>query len=80
MQGLTHKIQLVGDVPAGLDVLSQSSNGRLQTLVVRGELEQIQACLAAAELAFADVLPLSLEEIFIHELGGANYEIKNIVL
>ena len=27
-----------------------------------------------------DVLPLSLEEIFIYELGGVDYEIKDILL
>jgi hypothetical protein len=26
------------------------------------------------------VLPLSREEIFIYELGGVNYEVKNIIL
>ena len=29
---------------------------------------------------YYDILPLSLEEIFIYELGGVNYEVKNIVL
>ena len=29
---------------------------------------------------YFDLLPLSLEEIFIYELGGVNYEVKNIVL
>ena len=29
---------------------------------------------------FLDVLPLSLEEIFIYELGGTEHEIKNILL
>jgi len=35
---------------------------------------------AAGKPAYFDVLPLSLEEIFIYELGGVNYEVKDIIL
>ena len=80
MQGNTVKLQLVGDVPPGLDVLHAASSGRLQTLVVRGSAQQITEQIRAASPAYFDVLPLSLEEIFIYELGGVNYEVKNIVL
>jgi len=80
MQGSTHKLQLVGDVPENLEVLHESSSGRLKTLVVRGSAEEIEAKAAAVKPAYFDVLPLSLEEIFIYELGGVNYEVKNIVL
>ena len=80
MQGGTHKLQLVGDVPEGLDILHESCSGRLKTLVVRGSAEEITAKAENANLTYFDVLPLSLEEIFIYELGGVNYEVKNIVL
>ena len=80
MQGATHKVQMVGDVPEGLEVLHESQVGRLKTLVVRGSAEEITAVMQAAEPVYFDVLPLSLEEIFIYELGGVNYEVKNIVL
>ena len=80
MQGGTHKLQLVGDVPEGLDILHESASGRLKTLVVRGSAEEITAKAENANLTYFDVLPLSLEEIFIYELGGVNYEVKNIVL
>ena len=80
MQGATHKLQIVGDTPAGLEVLHESSSGRLKTLVVRGSAQEISAKAAAAKPTYFDVLPLSLEEIFIYELGGVNYEVKNIVL
>ena len=80
MQGATHKLQIVGDVPEGLDILHESASGRLKTLVVRGSAEEITARASAARPAYFDVLPLSLEEIFIYELGGVNYEVKNIVL
>ena len=80
MQGNTVKLQLAGDVPEGLDILHESASGRLKTLIVRGRADQVTALVTAARPAYFDVLPLSLEEIFIYELGGVNYEVKNIVL
>jgi ABC-2 type transport system ATP-binding protein len=80
MQGATHKLQIVGQIPQDLEVLHESQSGRLKTLVVRGSAEEIQQRAAAVQPAYFDVLPLSLEEIFIYELGGVNYEVKNIVL
>ena len=80
MQGSTVKLQMVGDVPEGLDILHESSSGRLKTLVVRGAAVDVSARVAAAKPAYFDVLPLSLEEIFIYELGGVNYEVKDIIL
>ena len=80
MQGATHKVQLVGEVPEGLDVLHESQAGRLKTLVVRGNAQEISRRISASAPIYFDVLPLSLEEIFIDELGGVNYEVKNILL
>ena len=80
MQGATCKLQIVGDTPEGLDILHESSSGRLKTLVVRGSTDETIARAQAANPTYFDVLPLSLEEIFIYELGGVNYEVKNIVL
>ena len=80
MQGATHKLQLVGEVPAGLDILHETSSGRLKTLIVRGRLRDIQLKTQASEPVYFDILPLSLEEIFIYELGGVNYAVKDILL
>ena len=80
MQGSTVKLQIAGEIPEGLNVLHQSSSGRLHTLIVRGTADEVERIAAAAEPAYFDVLPLSLEEIFIYELGGVNYEVKNIIL
>ena len=80
MQGNTAKLQIVGDAPEGLEILHSSSSGRLNTYVVRGTPEEIRARVSACKPAYFDVLPLSLEEIFIYELGGVNYEVKNILL
>ena len=80
MQGSTVKLQLVGELPEGLDVLHESKSGRLSTYIIRGGADQVTAKVASANPAYFDVLPLSLEEIFIYELGGVNYEVKNIIL
>ena len=80
MQGMTHKLQLVGELPQGLQVLHESTSGRLRTLIVRGSAEEIEARVKTAEPAYFDVLPLSLEEIFIYELGGVNYEVSRILI
>ena len=80
MQGNMLKLQMVGDTPEGLDILHESQSGRLKTLVVRGSAEEVEAKLQTARPTYYDLLPLSLEEIFIYELGGVNYEVKNIVL
>ena len=78
MNGQTGK--LVGDLPEGLEILHESQSGRLKTYVVRGSAEAVTEKVQAAAPVYFDVLPLSLEEIFIYELGGVNYEVKNIVL
>ena len=80
MQGATHKIQIVGDLPEDMDILHETSTGRLRTLILRGDAQEIHSRIAATNPTFFEMLPLSLEEIFIYELGGVNYEIKNIVV
>lgn len=78
------KIQLAlpdgGTLPEGLDILHKSSTGRLQSLIMHGSAAELEEKLAAAKPLFIDVVPLTLEEIFIYELGGADYEVKDIVL
>ena len=80
MQGATHKLQMVGEAPASLEILHKSASGRLNTYIVRGNAPDISKVVAAANPVYYDILPLSLEEIFIYELGGVNYEVKNIIL
>lgn len=76
------KVQLVTEqpLPDGLVILHRSALGRIQTLIVRGAREEVSARLALCHPMLCDLLPLSLEEIFIYELGGVDYDIKNIVL
>ena len=80
MQGSTVKVLMVGDIPQELNILHSTQTGRLHTLVVRGNAEAVTAVMEKSGCTYFDVLPLSLEEIFIYELGGVNYEVKNIIL
>ena len=76
------KVQLVTDrpVPPEQNVLHKSMTGRIQTLIVRGDRREIAGLLQQCNPLLCDLLPLSLEEIFIYELGGVNYDVKNLVL
>ena len=65
------------ELPEGLNVLHTSQLGRVHTLIVRGNLDIIQGRLSTL---FMEALPLSLEEIFIYELGGEDYAVRDIIL
>ena len=80
MQGSTTKLQLVGETPEGLEILHETASGRMRTLIVRGSQAEVEDMVQQSNPLYFDLLPLSLEEIFIYELGGVNYEVKNIVL
>ena len=82
-----HKIQCVfadeeqeARVLMGLEVVNKEQRGRLKTLTVRGAQEEIAARVAAAEPVFFEMLPLTLEEIFISETEVAGYDFKKLIL
>ena len=79
------KLQVVfkdgmNEVPADLPVLHASKLGRIHTLIMRMNAEEATARVAAYDPMLIDAVPLTLEEIFIYELGGADYAVKDIVL
>ena len=80
MQGSTVKLQMVGTVPENLPVLHTSASGRLNTYILRASREQVQTAMAGVDCPYYDILPLSLEEIFIYEMGGADYAVKDILM
>ena len=67
-------------MPEGLNVLHTSQIGRVYTLIVRGDPAQIKERMAALNPILMEMLPLNLEEIFIYELGGEDYAVRDIVL
>ena len=68
------------EVPADLPVLHASKIGRIYTLIMRMNAEEATARVAAYSPLLVDAVPLTLEEIFVYELGGADYAVKDIVL
>ena len=81
-----HKIQCVipnavleEELLEELQVLQKEKRGSLLTIVVRGEEEEIQKKIQEKMPLFAEILPLTLEEIFISETEVAGYDIKNLI-
>ena len=70
----------VTEVPEGLPVLHASKIGRIHTLIMRMNAQEATERLTAYHPLLVDAVPLTLEEIFIYELGGADYAVKDIVL
>ena len=67
-------------LPEDLKVLHTSQVGRVYTLIVRGSPAEIKTRMAVYSPILMEALPLSLEEIFIYELGGEDYAVRDIVL
>ena len=63
----------------GLNVLHREQRGSVDLLIVRNEKDYVRGVLDATSPLIFDMLPLSLEEIFIYELGGEKYEINDIL-
>ncbi len=86
LQGGVSKVQLAFEseelpvLPDGMEILHRSKAGRVHTLIIRGEQSVIRAQIASLKPILFDILPLTLEEIFIYELGGAEYEVKDILI
>ncbi|MNY77771.1 hypothetical protein D3C86_2177900 [compost metagenome] len=54
--------------------------GSVRVYVVKGDRECIQRTFMACDPLVFDLLPLTLEEIFIYEMGDADYEVQPILL
>ena len=70
----------VTEVPEDLPVLHASKIGRIHTLIMRMSAQEATERLTAYHPLLVDAVPLTLEEIFIYEMGGADYAVKDIVL
>ena len=86
LQGNVVKMQVVfqekdmPQLPADMEVLHVSQVGRIHTLIVRGTAADATNRLAVYAPILLEALPLTLEEIFIYELGGEDYAVREIVL
>lgn len=83
IQGNTVKLQIVpkDDVlPQNITILHESSTGRMKTLIVRGNPHDVSEAANAVDPVYYELIPLTLEEIFIYELGGVDYAVNEIIL
>ena len=67
-------------LPDDMEVLNISQVGRIHTLIIRGSAVEVTNRLAVYAPILMEALPLTLEEIFIYELGGEDYAVRDIVL
>ncbi|MBT2689754.1 ABC transporter ATP-binding protein [Bacillus sp. ISL-47] len=80
----THKIQVAfkGPVPAIFDsmkLLHKEKRGSIMICIVKGDAEEISAYVEQFKPVIFDLLPLTLEEIFIYEMGDVGYAVQNIL-
>ena len=86
LKGSVQKIQvafsegLPPELENTLDILRKEQFGTVWNLIVRSNPARIREIIAAHKPLVCDILPLTLEEVFIYELGGMGYEIENIIL
>lgn len=70
------------DVPnlfAGINVINVWRNGNIFNVTIRGEEEDFMPKLNALNPVFVSAMPLTLEEIFISEMGAAGYDVNSIL-
>ena len=86
LKGNTHKLQVAFDGEVSADLIAQikpihrETFGSVNIFIVKGETEEILEKVKAYSPLVCDILPLTLEEVFIYELGGSGYEFENIIL
>lgn len=86
LQGSVIKLQMafegdeLPDITGRFEVMNHTKLGKVHTLIVKGDQRELGDYLETFHPLVMDMLPLTLEEIFIYELGGENYEVKDIIL
>lgn len=86
LQGNISKIQVacqtgMPKLPKEFEVLHMSNTGRVYTMIVKGNPKLAVEAIKTENnsVAIVDALPLTLEEIFIYEMEGNDYEVKDIL-
>lgn len=62
-----------------LELLKSERTGNLIQLIVKGDMDKIKPIIEAVEPIFFEEIPLTLEEIFIYELGGKGYDVSHVI-
>ena len=86
VKGNTHKLQVAFEGDVSVDLISQirpihrETYGSVNIFIVKGDSDEIVKTVRGYSPLICDILPLTLEEVFIYELGGLGYEFENIIL
>jgi len=86
VKGNIHKVQTAfkGEMPhqisERLEVLHSSAFGSVHMFIIKDTAEKIKHTIEEYNPVILDILPLSLEEVFIYELGGMGYEFENLII
>lgn len=64
---------------AGIDILNYSKKGSVANLIIRGSREKTVETLKSMNPVILDILPLTLEEVFIYEMDALGYTFKDIM-
>ena len=64
---------------AGINILSYTQMGSVCTFIVRGDRDVTEARIRAMSPLLLDVLPLSLEEVFVHEMQALGYSFEDVL-
>ena len=92
VKGNIHKLQIafsrndtaaeskMSELEGTLEILHSERIGSISSLIVKGDMENIREVVLPLTPAVFDMIPLTLEEVFIYELGGMGYEFENILV
>ena len=86
LKGSVHKYQLVLDettankLSENKNILHISKTGSVYSVIMRGEAQETQKMLSVISPVLCERVSLTLEEVFIYELGGLGYDFKNIIV
>lgn len=64
----------------GCSLLKDSATGRIHTLVIKGSRENVEQQLRKNNPVILEFIDVNLEELFIYEMGGIDYEIRDVIL
>ena len=86
LKGDLHKYQIVfkGEIPKEfsekLEILNETSLGAIHTFIIKGNGYEIQGIIDSFAPTVCEHTKLTLEEVFIYELGGLGYDFKAIII
>ncbi len=86
LKGSVHKYQMVIDescakkLEENADVLHISKTGSVYNVIMRGDAQETHRNMKELSPILCERISLTLEEVFIYELGGLGYDFKSIIV